>query len=367
MKKLLLLAILIVCSVTSLSAKDISVTVSPEHATILQKGKVVQPVTPGVYSLKVGLFGSEVFTVQADGYDSQQFIVSSKSPATMQVTLKPNRKQVSFSAEPNTATIYVDGRESGKGVVDFTIHKNESKTVKIELDGYDTYIKHIGFNDQSDTKMSYNVALTPNRREVNILVDTKSAEFWYDGVLVANNGNNMATITLHKGKDAQLVIRAEGFLEYSRIMRFSENMTSYNLTQEMSVDQAWVSSEPGAAIANKRTEFTVNKNNMTREDAIRRMKYYIGEIFDTYEVNDNYSGWYRTIWNVEAYPGNQFIRTRVEIKEIPDNGDNQLKFKFLIQSQITNKEHAKDEDFKDWDRVLKKYSKLATDLRSIVE
>ncbi len=365
MKKLLLLAILIVCSATCLSAKNISVTVSPEHATILQKGKVIPPVTPGLYNLKVGLLGSEVFTVQADGYDSQQLVLSSKSPATMQIALKPNRKQVAFSAEPNTATIYVDGREMGKGVVDFTIRKNESKTVKIEQDGYDTYIKHIGFNDQSDTKMSYNVTLTPNRKDVNILVDTNSAEFWFDGVLVAK-GNNMATITLHKGKDAQLVIRAEGFLEYSRVMRFSESTTSYNLTQEMSVDQAWVASDPGADLANKRTEFTV-KNDMSREDAIKRMKYYIGEIFETYEVNDNYSGWYRTVWNVEAYPGGQYIRTRVEIKEIPDNGDNQLKFKFLLQSQITTKEHAKDEDFKDWDRVLKKYVKLAMDLRHIVE
>lgn len=185
MKKLLLLAAFIVCSVTCLSAKNVTVTVSPEHAIILQKGKIIQPVTPGVFNLNVSFLSSEVFTAQADGYDSQQFVVSSKSPETMRITLKPNRKQVSFSAEPSTATIYVDGRELGKGVVDFTINKNESKTVKVVQDGYDTYIKHIGFNDQSDTRMSYNVSLEQNRKEVNILVDTPSAEFWFNGVLVA--------------------------------------------------------------------------------------------------------------------------------------------------------------------------------------
>ena len=149
-------------------------------------------------------------------------------------------------------------------------------------------------------------------------------------------------------------------------MKFSENVSSYNLTQDMSIDEAYTSSEPGADIANKRTEFMV-RSGMTREDAIKRMKYYVGEIFETYEVNDNYAGWYRTVWNVEQYPGGQYIRTRVEIKEVPDNGDGQLKFKFLLQSQITTKEHAKDEDFHNWDRVLKKYAKLATDLRHIVE
>ena len=149
-------------------------------------------------------------------------------------------------------------------------------------------------------------------------------------------------------------------------MRFSENVSSYNLTQDMSIDEAYIASEPGADLANKRTEFMV-KGKMTREDAIKRMKYYIGEIFETYEVNDNYSGWYRTVWNVEQYPGGKYIRTRVEIKEVPDNGDGQLKFKFLLQSQITTKEHAKDEDYHNWDRVLKKYVKLAMDLRHIVE
>lgn len=364
MKKLLILTIMLVCSSTMISAKKISVTIIPENATIMQKGKVVQPVTSGVYSFNIGLIES-VFTAQADGYDSQQFIVSLKSPATMQIKLKPNRKQVSFSSEPKTATIYVDGRETGKGVADFTIHKNETKTVKVELDGYHSYIKQVGFNDQRDIKMSYNVSLTPNRREVNLLVDAPAAEFYLNGILVAK-GKNTATVTLHDGQDSQLVIKAEGFLEYSRILKFSENRSSYNLTPEMTVDDAYVSSEPGADLANKRTEFTA-KSNMTREDAIKRLKYYIGELFETYEVNDNYSGWYRTIWNVESFPGGQYIRTRVEVKEIPDNGDGVLKFKLLIQSQITHREHAKDEDFKDWDRILKKYAKLASDLRNIVE
>lgn len=363
MKRILFLALVLLGTVM-LSAKNVSVTVFPETATVMQKGKVIQPVTPGVYSLTVSIVDL-VFVAQADGYDSQQFIINLKSPSTMQVRLKPNRKQVSVSSEPSTATIYVDGREMGKGVVDFSINKYETKTVKVEQDGYDTYIKQIGFNDQSDINMSYNIALEQNRRDVNILVDAPAAEFWLNSVLVGK-GKNTATITLHKGQDAELVIRAEGYLEYSRIMKFSENVSSYNLTQDMSIDEAYTSSEPGADIANKRTEFMV-KNGMTREDAIKRMKYYVGEIFETYEVNDNYAGWYRTVWNVEQYPGGQYIRTRVEIKEVPDNGDGQLKFKFLLQSQITTKEHAKDEDFHNWDRVLKKYAVLAKDLRHIVE
>ena len=133
----------------------------------------------------------------------------------------------------------------------------------------------------------------------------------------------------------------------------------------MSVDQAYTASEPGAAIANKRTEFMI-KGGMNREQAIQRMKYYISEVFETLEINDNVSGWYRTIWNEEEYKGRGTIRSRVEIKEVPDNGDGKLKYKFLLQSQISTISDPKDEDYHDWDRVLKKYVKLVTDIRSLV-
>lgn len=363
MKRILFLVIVLLGTVM-VSGKTVNVKVYPETAQVTLKGKLIAPTMPGVYDIQVSIVNL-VFVAQADGYDTQQFIINLKSPLGMEVHLKPNRKQVSVSSDPNTATIYVDGRETGRGFVDFSINKNETKTIKVEQDGYDTYIKQIGFNDQSDINMSYNISLEQIRRDVNILVDAPAAEFYADGILIGK-GKNSATITLHKGKDVELVIRAEGFLEYSRVMKFTENVSAYNLTQEMSIDEAYAASEPGAQIANERTEFMV-RNNMTREDAIKRMKYYIGEIFETYEVNDNYSGWYRTIWNVEQYPGGKYIRTRVEIKEVPDNGDGQLKFKFLLQSQITTKEHAKDEDYSNWDRVLKKYAKLAMDLRHIVE
>ena len=133
----------------------------------------------------------------------------------------------------------------------------------------------------------------------------------------------------------------------------------------MPLDHAYTSSEV-IDIANKRTEFTVKKG-MTREAAIQRLKYYISELFETLEINDNTSGWYRTVWNQEAFDrGASIVRTRVEIKEIPDNGDGQIKFKFLIQSQITNNTNPKEEDYHNWNRVLKKYAKLVSDIQNLV-
>lgn len=364
MKKILLLTMAMMCTF-ALFAKNVSVVVTPETAIVYQKGKVVAPASPGVYNLSVNFMSNVVYTVQADGYDSEQFIINRQSPAQIQINLKPNKKEVNISTDPDNATIYVDGKESGQGHVTFQIRKGETKQIKAVAEGYDNYTKQVGFYDQNDVIMSYNLNMTQNTRTINVLVDAPSAEFYADGVLVAK-GKNSATITLRKGKQTELVVRAEGFLEYSQYINFSESASSLNLTQNLSVDQAYTASQPGADIANKRMEFMVKKS-MSRENAIQRMKYYISELFETLEINDNVSGWYRTAWNAEEYP-DKIIRSRVEIKEIPDNGDGQLKYKFLLQSQVTpQKTNLRDEDYKDWDRVLKKYAKLVMDIRNLVE
>ena len=69
MKRILLLLSVLLVTVT-MFAKNVSVTVYPATATVMQKGKVIQPVTPGVYSLNVSIVDL-VFVAQADGYDAQ--------------------------------------------------------------------------------------------------------------------------------------------------------------------------------------------------------------------------------------------------------------------------------------------------------
>lgn len=363
MKKVFLFLAAMICS-SVLFAKSVRVTVTPETAQVIQKkGAVFQPVSPGVYNITVSIVDL-VFTAQADGYDSESFVINLKSPTTMQINLKPNRKHVSLTSDPKDAIIYVDGREAGQGQAEFDIRKGESKTIKLVADEYDTYLKRVNFNDFENINMSYNVGMVRNTRTINVLVDAPSAEFYADGILVTK-GKNSATFQIYKDKPTQLIVRAEGFIEYTKMVYFNQEGSSINLTSELTVDKAYTASEPGAAIANKRTEVMIKKG-MSRDDAIQRMKYYISELFESLEVNDNVAGWYRTVWNMEEYKDDhKIIRTRYEIKEIPDNGDGKLKFKLLLQSQVSYN-GTKDEDFREWDRVLKKYAKLHTDIQSLI-
>lgn len=366
MKKVFLFLVAMCCS-AALFAKNVSVTVQPANAQLIQKGKVVQPVSPGVYNIPVSIVDL-VFTAQADGFDAESFIINLKSPATMQINLKPNRKHVTITSDPASAMIYVDGRESGHGQVEFDILKGESKTIKLVEDGYDTYLKRINFNDQSDVFLSYNVAMVANRKEVVVLVDAPS-EFFVDGISVGK-GEQSAKFYVHKGKISQLVVRSEGYLELVKQISFDSSESSYNLTKDLVVDQSYANSVSRADIANKKMEFMIKKG-MTREQATQRMKYYISELFETLEINDNVSGWYRTAWNTKEFKqggaGNKVVRTRVELKEVPDNGDGQIKYKFHLQSQISYKQDPKEGDFIPWDRILQEYDKLVSDIQNLVQ
>lgn len=364
MKKIIVIAMALGCCIFS-NAKTVSVTINPASAVLMQKKNVVPAMSPGVYSITVSIVDL-VFTAQADGYDPEQFVINLKSPNTMQINLKPNRKNVTISTNPEEAVILVNGREAGQGQATFTINKGEVKTVKAVAEGYDTYVKQIRFEDIATVDMAEDVSLVKNSRDVKVLIDADAAEFWVDGVLVGN-GRNEAKFTLKKGKTAQLVVRAPGYREYSRLFSFYDepDRESFNLTKDLAIDHAYAASEPGAEIANKSMNFMIPKK-MPRDQAIQRMKYYISEVFETLEINDNATGWYRTAWNREQFDNDTWIRTRVELKEVPDNGDGQLKYKFLLQSQITHVKDARDEDYHPWGRVLKRYAKLAIDVRNVV-
>ncbi len=361
LKKSLLFMAALMCAFT-LSAKSVQITIEPASATLYQqKGKAVQPVSEGVYSITCSIVDL-AFTAKADGYDSESFVVNMKSPKTMEIKLKPNRKHVTVTTDPKEAVIYVDGREAGQGQVEFDIHKGESKTIKLMAEEHDTYLKRINFYDQTSINMNYNVEMVRNTRTVNIRVDAP-AKFYVDGVVVSE-GQKEASIKLLKERPIRLNIVADGYLEYSNLIYFEDDVPT-NMTSKLEVDEGYVASDPITENANKKFVITVRKG-MSRDDAIQRMKYFISEKFETLEINDNISGWYRTAWTQKSFKG-YVVRTRVEIKERPDNGDGKLQYNMMVQSQIAYKKDPTDQDFTDWKRILKDYSTILSDIKYQVE
>ena len=107
--------------------------------------------------------------------------------------------------------------------------------------------------------------------------------------------------------------------------------------------------------------------DMDRDAALRTMMYYITNNFRNLDVNNYEAGWIRTKWNIDKFSTMQ-IRTRIELKQAPSDGDGLLKFDLLIESQkAAPNVEANDQNFKDWNLVLKKYKKISEDIRKSVE
>jgi hypothetical protein len=269
-------------------------------------------------------------------------------------------KPVTISVTPSTATISQNNNVLGNGTYSTSIAPKSYKSFSISADGYDTQTATIYY---SDNKSSYQYTLVPNRRTIHISVNPDNANIKIDGNIV---GTGSYTFALPKGNYQDMQLSASGYLPKQVRVKYSDNQDSYNFNMEE--DQAFLSSVSGTDIANKKMKINV-KEGVSREQALKTLKFYITNNFETLEVNDNMAGWVRTAWVSTKFNSTSVrtVRTRVEIKEVPDDGSGTLGFNFYIASQFATERCGTNEEcFQDWDRILKKYATLYADMQNSV-
>lgn len=172
-----------------------------------------------------------------------------------------------------------------------------------------------------------------------------------------------------------IIIEAYGkvLVEFKKIGFLKEEVTIGNggrgdppyqksFHMKMRVDDAFQASS-STDIANVYLELPISKGVDEGWKLIQRV---ILDYFDVIETNDKETGYMRTAWKVQQFT-QAVIRTRVVVKAYKDEP---LVYKFKLISEISR--HAgtsakADEMFKEWDRVLRKFEPLATELPSRVK
>lgn len=84
---------------------------------------------------------------------------------------------------------------------------------------------------------------------------------------------------------------------------------------------------------------------------------------DVVEVTDKETGYLRTAWQLQAFKQNT-IRTRIIVKQ---SSENPLAFKIKVVSEESRRPRTSaksDELYRDWDRVLRKYKDVITEVQS---
>lgn len=374
-KELFMLACLIAANFAT--AKTVMITVQPapakRTAQVYERGNAISG-SNGIFSVEIGLFQEKTLTITADGFDQETVFISYKNKAdNYEVTLKPNMKEVKVSTDVKTAKIYVDGvPEGGDGLAVFKIYKGSKKNIQIVADGYDTYNTTITFNQSPDLSFNVPCRLTANRKDVPITISNDEyagAEVYVNGISKGVLSRTQPVIIqVEKGEDAKVVVRKERYYDYSKTLTFDgseKDIKVDNLEEDESFTGS-IGEEDGLMVtANKKQTMVVRNQNLTKEQIYAMIGQVLHEYFEDGFEQENYIiGYFRTQWYSKTFSrANKTVRTRVEIRQRPDDGTG-LSFMFTLQSEVHPADSKRDDDYKKWNRIVAEFKDLYVDIQS---
>jgi hypothetical protein len=197
-------------------------------------------------------------------------------------------------------------------------------------------------------------AFTYGRDKVLITCSEQDAKIYVDGVLV---GTGSTKISVGSNECVNVKIVKVGFLtvEKNYCDKRGVSLPDKDFIK-LEVDDAFTSSV-STDIANVDIVIRVANPN---DDSWKILNSVILTYFDVIELTDKETSYLRTAWAVQSFKSG-IVRTRVIIK-----GD-QNGYRAKLVSELSNSLTStvkNDEAFHEWERVLRKYEALITDLQS---
>lgn len=191
--------------------------------------------------------------------------------------------------------------------------------------------------------------------KVVISCSEQDAKIYVDGVLV---GTGTTKISVNSGECVNVKISKVGFVDVEKnycLKSKKESLPDKDFIK-MEVDEAYTSSV-STDIAN--VDIVIRTANPVN-DTWKGLNNIILSYFDVIELTDKETSYLRTAWAVQSFKSG-VVRTRFIVKNDP-NG-----YKVKLVSEVAYSPNAtvkNDEAFREWDRVLRKYENLISDLQS---
>ena len=196
-----------------------------------------------------------------------------------------------------------------------------------------------------------------NSQHVVISASEPDAKIIVDG---QNLGTGTLKIKVPKETCVNVKIQKVGFLKYEQIYCNKKGGTNPPSKQyfEMKKDDA---EEASIKTDQANVDFAVEVNKKYEIlDAWKLTTQIVTDYFDAIEVSDKETSYLRTAWSIQSFQQNT-IRTRLIIKL---GNSNPLTFKIKLVSEssgLSGTSVKADEQFRDWDRVLRKYQNIISD------
>lgn len=178
------------------------------------------------------------------------------------------------------------------------------------------------------------------------------------------NGQNVGTgsykLSLEKKDCYKIKVEKPGFLKYESTVcgKKAGPEPPSSVYFEMKKDDA---EEASVKTDQANVDFQVEVNpDLNITDAWKLTTQIVTDYFDAIEVSDKETSYLRTAWSVQSFQQNT-IRTRLIIKL---SKSEPLTFKIKLNSEssgVVGSSVKADEQFRDWDRILRKYKNVISD------
>lgn len=185
----------------------------------------------------------------------------------------------------------------------------------------------------------------------------QDAEIFSNGQKV---GTGSATIVVPKNGKTVVTVKKIGFLPMEQIFYDMKGMAKPPKTFyfDLVVDDSFTASDKNDK-AN--IDFSVNIVGLTDDEAWRTAVTIVTDYFDILEVSDKETSYLRTAWQSQSFSANT-VRTRIILKS---GGKGVIKIKLISEySGKAGTSVKADEEFREWDRVLRRYNNVISDFQN---
>ena len=267
---------------------------------------------------------------------------------------------VNITAHPAGTSIFVDGVKIGEDARPVTVPNESCVTVTISKEGY-ADIEKSYCNKENMTPPPINEVFVLKDRVVQINTSPENAQIKVDGKVVSNNGFKLLVL---EDQCVEVEVSKESFDPQRKNYCNTANMGNLPITDHINLveDEAWTSSIQSDQ-ANVNFSISVNPA-IDEEIAWKTMSQIILDKFDILEITDKATGYLRTAWHIKKFSNGTIVRTRVIVKQ---GNIEPLKYVAKIVSEISivkNVSVREDENFREWDRLLKTYKDLIGELQA---
>jgi hypothetical protein len=363
-----------------LTQRLVQVNASPADAMILVNGAEVGRSSQSIIIPKEV---SITIDITKKGYVTQSKTLYNKSGEEVpevSYLFKLEDRIVSVKAEPQDATIYVDGKKKAEGTTQVIIPKDKCVVVRVEKQSFiSNEVTYCNKDLENPPPFSDVIKLRDRSIQVNAMPE--DASIFVDGKEVAKG---TYTMKLNAGKCSELLVLKSGFVGYKSTLCNQPDATAPegNYAIQLKQDEAYLQSEQ-SSIANKNFNLIIENTTITPLDGWKKLVSIIQSYFDEIETVDFSTSYLKTNWVGKTFNAGSEFKSMIRTRVIITYGGETNKYNIKILSEITKPDSncsrsandvnnssnstsltaTNDECFEPVDRILRKYSELISEIQ----